>query len=526
MQRTPHPLDTPADGHPHTAAATEDRGPAGLAGASPVPLPSAHSLGRNLVSNLTGAFGARLPSLAILVFLAREGSTGDVGVYTLALSFSTLFNLLLADTSVSMVAVKRVSQDASLTERYLKAMPLANLLIGAIMLVASLAIGTLLYGARPLVWEVVAVLAVSTFVQGLTSGHRWYFKAAQRFDYDSALNWVTGMAMLALGVPLFLATQDVRWYCVGIATGSLAGCLFAIWGVDRLSGYRRSWKASDWSTVRQILVEALPYAASTLVVTATWNIDSVLLAHWRSLEDVGIYGAVLRIVLSLRSISAVILPVLFPLLAYEFQFHSERFRRTFGSALVILCWLGAAIACCLSIAGGGLLKILYGYRYLNGTPILAISGWSIMMSFIASALGVTLIAQHRIRANLGAAVLGLVVQVLGCSLLIPRWGALGCAAAAVITESLIAGLMVVYLRQFLRATASLFWRPMLKIAIAGAATLAAGLLLRTVAVEVRLLLACAIFGLLSWVVRVITPAEWSQLRSLLQGGGPAIATIK
>lgn len=125
----------------------------------------------------------------------------------------------------------------------------------------------------------------------------------------------------------------------------------------------------------------------------------------------------------------------------------EPFAATFEVAFRYLTMLGVPLAAGGSICAAELVRLLYGPDYGPVGSGLAILMWAVVFSFWNHLLFAALIAMDRERCllKIGA---GGVVASLGCNLvLIPRYGALGSGAAAVLTQAF---LFLLALRPVLR----------------------------------------------------------------------------
>ncbi len=483
----------------------------------------AKSLGQNLFSGVLALLGTRLPAFVGIIFLARISGVRGLGLFTIAASFTALSNLAMSDTSITTSAVKSCNQDVGQCSHYLSLMPAFCGALSLLILIMNVFCGEYFYHNQPLVRDTIILLAISFFLQGITAGYRWYFKAIRCLNYESRLNWIVAGIGLIFSVMFLLWLHDVRGYALGLVLGSAVGFFYVLITVRKLSGQSLMRVKLNWQSVRSIMCESWPYVATTFVIAATWNIGPLILGHWKGMVAVGGYGAVLRLSTLLRSACYVLLGAWFPLLANQFQFNIAGFRRGLALAWLIFTWLGALIMSFLWFNSSWILSWIFGPHFARDGTVLLLMVLAVWFSFFASIMGTALIAQNRVMSILWAAILGLLVQFLACCLLIPEFSAAGASVAAIMTE----GFLVFYYGIKFR---HLWFTLEHKWMQSGFKSLFALFLAVPIARSIPILIypwrgfiSVFLFVGLSWSLRIMPKNIWHELLSSLRDRGTFVA---
>jgi PST family polysaccharide transporter len=95
-----------------------------------------------------------------------------------------------------------------------------------------------------------------------------------------------------------------------------------------------------------------------------------------------------------------------------------------------MIWLAVIIAVPMSILAPIIVNVLVGNAYADAAPVLGILAWMPIWVFFGMARQRWLIAENQLRVAMAVEILGCTLNVLCNLLLIPRYGAVGAAAAA------------------------------------------------------------------------------------------------
>jgi O-antigen/teichoic acid export membrane protein len=246
----------------------------------------------------------------------------------------------------------------------------------------------------------------------------------------------------------------------------------------------------------------------------------ILVSLLESETETGLYGTAFRVFEMLIVLPGLVLGVALPLLAVAGA--EDRERLSYGlqrlTEVALLSGLGLALATTALAAPG--IELLYGDAFADAAPMLRIQAWALVPLFLGQSAVVALVALRRQRAIAVANVVAVaVVLVLGIAL-IESFGGEGAAVAGVVTELVLAAILVLSLRLAEPAVVprlGFAWRP-----VTAAAAGAVPLVLLGTDGWLSAALAVAAFAVAAVVLRAVPSEVYAALGRRDPGaGGPS-----
>ena len=217
--------------------------------------------------------------------------------------------------------------------------------------------------------------------------------------------------------------------------------------------------------LRDLVRQAAPFGATAAAQSLYTRLDVLLLGQLASSRAVGLYSVAYKAPNLLTYVGSTVAGPLFPLMA---QTGTTENPVAFQRALRALGVAGPAVALALSGLAAPILGLLYGSEYEAAAPLLVLLAWSAAANWLYAPLAVALQARRCEGWWLAGLIAALAVNAAGNLWMIPRWGALGAAAATLVSELVLVAIGTGLLAARLRILPA--WRP----AAGGLAAAAAG----------------------------------------------------
>jgi len=197
-----------------------------------------------------------------------------------------------------------------------------------------------------------------------------------------------------------------------------------------------------WRDIGWLVKETLPLTYIMLVGVIYYTIDGVLLTKLSSTEQVGAYGLAYKTIGNLSVVSTALVNVMAARFAEEYAASEERLGRTLRETLKAILLIAVPVATLIWPLSEDIV------RFLGSEAMVPLASGPMILVAVAMAIGMlsALISQALIasfqqgvltRLNTFNLVLNIVLNVV----LIPRYGAMGAAAALIASE--LNGLVVV-----------------------------------------------------------------------------------
>ncbi len=197
----------------------------------------------------------------------------------------------------------------------------------------------------------------------------------------------------------------------------------------------RSW-TFNWKTGKATLRESWTLILAAVPAAIYLRIDQVMLGQMVGRDEVGIYAVAVMIVESFYFIPVIIVSSILPALV-RFQLHEpEKFNKSAIDYIKATTWISAIIISVCILFSSEIFLLLYGEEYNESVPVFTVHILSLLSVFIGYFFSKLCIIINRTYINLLSAVSTAVLNVILNFYFIPRWGALGAAAATAISYTL------------------------------------------------------------------------------------------
>lgn len=370
----------------------------------------------------------------------------DYGIYFSLLNFSFLFNILL-DFGINNFTTKNVAQHPHMAAKYLEKVLGFRFMLFVLYAVVSFTI------ALALQWNKYELYLLSFFVFNqflvtLIAYARSYFGGLLMFKTDAIISVLDRFLLIIFcGILLYfpVTEQDfqIEWF-IWIQTGCYLITLivaviliFAKFGIPKLKYHQ----AFSYSIVKQ----SFPYALLIFLMMIYTRIDSVMIErlNMNGKEEAGFYAMGFRLLNAFFMFAMIFSNLLFPMFSKMFR-HNENVKPLLATSAKLL--IGGAIL--LSIVSFFNSEYILELIYDDGIDESNQPFQLLMFSFIGMCSTILYGTLLTARGNMGflntVSAIGIVVNMVINSFLIPEYGATGAAIATVITQSLISAIQFVY----------------------------------------------------------------------------------
>jgi PST family polysaccharide transporter len=368
--------------------------------------------------------------LVVGVMVTRYLGPSQFGELAYAFAYIAFFQAL-ANLGLDGLIIRDLTHRPVCAGQILGTAFILRLFSGVFCWIAAIFIMALMDGwGKQEVW-IVALAGSSLIFQVADTVDLWFQSQSQ--------NWRTVLAKLLA----YFVSSMLRIFLVIYEAPLLA---FA--GVVALDGlfaslalayaYKKFPCNEPWYFIKNqaiaLIKESWPYMLSGLSIMVYMRIDQILVLKILGQRESGIYAAVLAFATVWQFIPMTLMSSLAPFVAKAKQESNNDYSlalvRIF-KAFAILGWL-----VCLPIAffSESIVLLLYGSAYIEGGSVLRIYVFTNLFINLGVAQGFWLLNEGKSTISLYKSIVGGVVCILADLLLIPMYGLIGAAIAAVIAQ--------------------------------------------------------------------------------------------
>jgi O-antigen/teichoic acid export membrane protein len=198
--------------------------------------------------------------------------------------------------------------------------------------------------------------------------------------------------------------------------------------------------AARGAEVKRILRLAAPIGVAGVLTAVNGRANLLFLQHFAGPDAVAVFGAAYRVLDLAVNMAVLVLSPLIPVLSRSARAGVAALAADVSASVLLLLHLALPVLVAMPVLAPWLVRLLYGAQYAGAAPVLdvlALVGFGVVFSLLASyallALGVT----HYAIWITGSSV---IVNLTLNAVLVPRFGAMGAAGAAVGSEVVLVAL--------------------------------------------------------------------------------------
>ena len=372
-----------------------------------------------------------------LFTLARRLGAESLGTFFTIFAISAVIHWI-ADGGTTTVLTRRVARNRD----DLKTIVPES--VGVLMVVC--AISSTLFFTFAVPWIVVTEGHASLSVMAVAAAAMWsrhaidfasnVFRGLERFEFENLARVVqTALFYLFVWVGVQPGAGDELAAFIAFAASNLVAAAL-LWTIllrtERCAGFRLSL-----ATIKAWWRESLPLGVGDVVRQVLMQMDTLLIAAFRSPAVVGLFSIAARPLQPLQLVPRIIVSVTFPAMSRSGHVDRSSVSRTFANTTTLLWAASLPVSIIVSMCAEPLIRRTAGLSFIGAIGPLQALIWSTGLIFINAQLRLVLTAldQERYYWRLICGILAAKV-VLGLSL-IPLWGIYGACVANLLAESLL-----------------------------------------------------------------------------------------
>ena len=275
-----------------------------------------------------------------------------------------------------------------------------------------------------------ALYSLSMLFQGIDILSAW-FQSKLLSKYTSTISLCAFVLVSAYKSYLLFTSKNIYWFAFSNTLD------YAIITIPYLVFYRKlgGQKLSfSWETAKDLVNKGKYYIITNVMVVSFTATDKIMLRNLASPEEGGLYYAAVSVAAVAAFVFSAIISSARPGILKSAVDGDESFEKKMTVLFSVVFWLSVAQNVFFSLFGKIIINIMYGKDFLSAVPVLRILCWYTTFSYLGSARNVWILGsgnqKELWKVNLIGALTGLSLDYL----LISRYGMIGAACAAVITQ--------------------------------------------------------------------------------------------
>ncbi|PIX62514.1 hypothetical protein CO057_01790 [Candidatus Uhrbacteria bacterium CG_4_9_14_0_2_um_filter_41_50] len=391
------------------------------------------ALARNTAIQIIGKTMATMLGVVTVAILARHLGVAGYGQFTIALSFLSIFAVIV-DFGLTLTTTQMISEHKADEETLLGNL-LSLRIISAVIFLALAPIIALLFPYDNVILMAIAVGSVS-YLFGTTSQMLIGIYQKRLIIGRAIVAEVANRAIVMIGVllcPIFnIGLIGVIWILV---LGNAVQLFLMVLLARKYVKLRLKIKLGIW---KEIIKRSWPIGASIFFNLIYLRGDIVFLSLFRSNAEVGIYGAAYKVVDVVASIPVMYMGITLPILVAAWSAHnSEKFKKIMQKSFDFFAIAAIPVIFGSIAIGVPLMEWIAGAEFSESGRVLAILGPAVAVVFFGSLFGHAIVAIQKQKPMTWGYLAVAVLTVAGYIYFIPTYGMWAAAWLTLFSEALI-----------------------------------------------------------------------------------------
>ncbi|MGD8718001.1 MAG: flippase [Candidatus Zixiibacteriota bacterium] len=388
---------------------------------------------RRIAKNTTALFATRIinqvAGFLLIVYASRRLGVEDFGKYSFVVAFYLVFELV-SFFGLQNFLPREIGRNREDAGKYFVH---AALLVGAValLLVGAMNGVAAAYGLARDTYLAAVVASFALVPASLGAAAESSFIGIEKAEFITLFTFIkrvliTGLSILVLWmghgvIALFFVRAGVEFASAAI---SVPMCLW------QTRGTRVRF---DGAFIVRMLRGALPFAGLAVLASVYWRLDVLLLQRLVGPTEVGIYSASYRLMFLLTLVPESFMNAVYPNLSRAWREDRPRFTRLAERSMRYMVALALPAAAGAYVLADPVVMLVYETDFARSVAVFSLLIFGVVPIYMNNVFYRALFAAEQQLKSVLILVVNIVVMAGACLLLIPRWGAVGAAAALLIS---------------------------------------------------------------------------------------------
>jgi O-antigen/teichoic acid export membrane protein len=392
------------------------------------------SITKNAAFMTAASIGQKVVAFAYFTLIARNIGAENTGKYFFALSFTTVF-VVFVDLGLTNVLVREAAKFRDKMQSYFSTVISVKLILGILSYVGAIvAINLLGYPIETK--QLVYLSAITMLFDSLHLSIYGILRAIGDLKFEAIsivgsqlVTLVMGTVFLYLGYPLiFLILAFTVPSALNVCYATIV--LYKKYHISIRPHY-------DPRIFKYIGKIAIPFALAAVFARVYSYIDSILLSKIAGDVQVGWYSIAYKITFAFQFVPLALVAAVYPRFSEHFLHNKKRLAFVFVQSVKYLLIVALPITVGIGVLAPDIVLSLYTVEYFNSILPLQILLAGLVFSYVSFPIGAFLNACNRQTTQTKIVGFVLFVNILLNLTMIPKYGVVGAAIAAMVGNVLL-----------------------------------------------------------------------------------------
>lgn len=384
----------------------------------------------SIIKNTTFLSGAfiiqKILAFIYFVLIARFLEVDEVGKYTFALSFTTIFAVFI-DLGLSSVLTRETARDKRLAKNYLSSIFSLKIILSALVYLAVVIVVNLM-NYPTLTKQLVYISGIVMFIDSFTLSVYAIFRGLQRLKYEALGIILNQVIIVVFGITILYLSGSVRLLISVFLLGSIFNLIYSATLLYKKANVKFTL-SFDKKLLQYLFKLSAPFAVMGIFTRIYSNIDAVLISKLIGDKFLGFYSVAYKIPFALQFIPSAFAASLYPAMSKFFVKSKSSLQKTFEKAMFFLMIFSVPIAMGIFSLSDQIITKFYGSEYESSIIVLQVLILGLVFIFLNFPIGSLMNACNYQTINTILLGVTMIINIIANLILLPRYGIVGAAIA-------------------------------------------------------------------------------------------------
>jgi len=271
----------------------------------------------------------------------------------------------------------------------------------------------------------------------------FYYQATVQAKYISIRKMIQLFLSSSIKLIFILVKADLIWFVLVTLFDSISLAVFS-WLIYKSQRLPNFIKYFELNTAKRLLKDSWPLVFSSIAIAVYMRIDQVMIKNLLGDREVGLYSAAVKLVEVWYFIPMIITQSLFPAIVNAKKINEELYYERLQQLLSLLIWIAISLALIICLLSKHIIYFLYGERFIEASPALAISVWASLFVFIGVGTSQWFLTENLQNLSFFRTLYGAIINIVLNFILIPFFGIIGASISTILSYSIAAYLSLLF----------------------------------------------------------------------------------
>jgi len=369
----------------------------------------------------------------VTAWVARYLGPEQFGILSYAMALVSIF-IFLGSLGLNEILIRDFVQDVANIKEMLATAFLMKVFGGIVTFAVAVLLAFILNPTDTKTHWLVGVIAGGTILQAFDV-FEFYFQSQLQSKYAVSARNVACFLITVVKIYLILFKAPVIAFAWVILGEAILGGFFLLFAY-RAQPLSFHLLNSSFAMARRLIKDSWPIFLSGIATMIYLRIDQIMLHYFIGDGEVGIYAAAIKVVEFWGVLGIVFMSSVFPVI-FGFKKTDEKlYWKKIRQIYRFLIFASIVISLVMIMTAKPIMLLLFGASFQRAANVLSIYILAIVFMYLRGATTYVLVSERLQRYEVYRSVIACLINIVLNFTLIPRFGILGAAIAAIFSHSI------------------------------------------------------------------------------------------